>query len=496
MPPLLHGEAVASYLKDAAGTPGGHTPVVALPQDEGEVAAVLRGAPAVVPVGAQSSLTGGATPFGEWVLSLARMDRIEPMNLDLVQAQAGVALSTLEDNLRPQHLFYPPVPTFRGAFVGGVLATNAAGAATFKYGSTRRWVKGLTVVLANGDVLDLVRGACVAHAGGFFEIEGTDGSLRRVPIPTYRMPEVAKRSAGYHAAPGMDLVDLFVGSEGTLGVITGAILGLLPEPGRFFAWVGFAQEARALAAVARLREASGARQGLEVAAIESLDGRCLELLREDGADREHGVRLPAGAATTLLIEVEFPPAADPSTPLEELGRLLEAEGALDPIEIALPEERTRAEHLLALREAVPLAVNRRIAALQQAGEPEVHKTAADMIVPFEHLPAMMARYREGFTRRGLDHALWGHISDGNIHANAIPRSKRDVELGEEAILEFGREAIRLGGCPLSEHGVGRSPVKQALLRELYGESGIAEMRQVKAALDPEGKLSPGVLFPR
>ncbi|HLA79194.1 MAG TPA: FAD-binding oxidoreductase [Vicinamibacteria bacterium] len=483
-------------MQDAARTPGGHTPVVALPRDEAEVAAVLREAPAVVPVGAQSSLTGGATPFGEWVLSLARMDRIEAAGPDRVHTQAGVALSTLEDHLRLQHLFYPPVPTFRGAFVGGVLATNAAGAATFKYGSTRRWVKGLTVVLASGDILDLARGACVADGDGFFEIEGADGRVFRVPIPTYRMPEVAKRSAGYHAAPGMDLVDLFVGSEGTLGVITEATLGLLPEPGRFLAWVSFAEEARALAAVARLREVSGAGRGLEVAAIESLDRRCLELLREDGADREHGVRLPDNAASTLLIEIEFPAAAGPSAALEELSRLLEAEAALDPIEIALPEERTRAEHLLALREAVPLAVNHRIAALQQAGEPEVHKTAADMIVPFEHLPAMIARYREGFSRRGLDHALWGHVSDGNLHANAIPRSRRDVELGEEAILEFGREVIRLGGCPLSEHGVGRSPVKQALLRELYGERGIAEMRQVKAALDPKGKLSPGVLFPR
>ena len=460
------------------------------------MAAVLREAPAVVPVGAQSSLTGGATPFGEWVLSSARLNQIGPLPFDRVEVQAGVALSSLEEALRPHRLFYPPVPTFRGAFVGGVLATNAAGAATFKYGSTRRWVKALTVVLANGDVLDLVRGTCVAHPEGFFEIEGTAGGVRRVPVPGYRMPDVPKRSAGYHAAAGMDLLDLVVGSEGTLGVITEAVLALCPEPGRFLAWVSFPEETRALAAVARLREVSRTGQGLDVAAIESLDRRCLQLLREDGADREHGLRLPEAAASSLLLEVEFPRGEDPTRSLEVLAALLDAEGALDPIEIALPEERARAEQLLALREAVPVAVNRRIAEVQKAGESEVHKTAADMIVPFEHLSAMIARYRQGFASRGLDHALWGHVSDGNLHANAIPRSLRDVVAAEEAILEFGREVIRLGGCPLSEHGVGRSPVKQALLRELYGESGIEQMRQVKAALDPEGKLSPGVLFPR
>jgi D-lactate dehydrogenase (cytochrome) len=140
-------------------------------------------------------------------------------------------------------------------------------------------------------------------------------------------------------------------------------------------------------------------------------------------------------------------------------------------------------------------VNHRVDAAKLAGHPGVHKTAADMIVPFEALPEMVAAYREGFSRRGLDHALWGHVSDGNLHANVVPKTEGDVAAGEEAILDFGARAIRLGGCPLSEHGVGRSAVKQALLRSLYGEAGIEEMRAVKRALDPEWKLAPGVLFP-
>jgi D-lactate dehydrogenase (cytochrome) len=119
-----------------------------------------------------------------------------------------------------------------------------------------------------------------------------------------------------------------------------------------------------------------------------------------------------------------------------------------------------------------------------------------MIVPFKSLPQMMRRYREGFERRGLDHALWGHVSDGNIHANVIPCRSEDVRQAEEAILEFGGEVLRLGGCPMSEHGVGRNLVKQELLRRLYGDEGIAQMRAVKRALDPDWKLSPGVLFPR
>jgi D-lactate dehydrogenase (cytochrome) len=119
-----------------------------------------------------------------------------------------------------------------------------------------------------------------------------------------------------------------------------------------------------------------------------------------------------------------------------------------------------------------------------------------MAVPIERFGDMMNVYRRGFESRGLDYAIWGHISDGNVHPNVIPRSHDEVLRGKEAILEFGRAAVALGGCPLAEHGVGRNPVKQALLRQLYGDDGIEQMRAVKRALDPDWKLAPGVIFTR
>jgi len=138
-------------------------------------------------------------------------------------------------------------------------------------------------------------------------------------------------------------------------------------------------------------------------------------------------------------------------------------------------------------------VKRRVALAQERVDPGIQKTAGDMIVPFERFGEMLAVYRDGYERRGLEYAIWGHVSDGNVHPNVIPRTLSDVKAGQEAILEFGREAIARGGAPLSEHGVGRSAIKQALLRQLYGDAGIAEMRAVKSALDPAWKLSPGVV---
>ena len=102
--------------------------------------------------------------------------------------------------------------------------------------------------------------------------------------------------------------------------------------------------------------------------------------------------------------------------------------------------------------------------------------------------------RDAFERRGREYAIWGHVSDGNLHTNLIPTTMQAVHRGREAILEIASGVIGMGGAPLAEHGVGRSALKQRLLRELYGDEGIEEMRAVKRALDPAWKLAPGVLF--
>ncbi len=516
-PPVETDPAILqSFLDDAAQYPGGHADGVVFPRSEAEVAAVLREHRQVLPIGAQSSVTGGATPRGGVVLSTAKMASILQITDTFARVQPGLPVVTLKETLAAELRYYPPAPTYDGAFVGGTISTNASGAATFKYGSTRDWVRGLTVVLACGDVLDLERGRVHAHPEGFFEIE-TSGGVLRVPIPTYRMPDVPKRSAGYFAAPGMDLVDLFIGAEGTLGVIVEATLGIVtPAPATFLALVPFPDEARALAVVADLRERSRRTwrerdaRGLDVSAIEMLDRRCLALLHEDGSDRKQGISLPPGTDVALLVQLELPagttgqqaydqiasalePGGD-ATPLGLFCRLLDEAGVLDHVDVAVPGDRARAQQFFDFRESAPEAVKQRVARAKQEVDPDIQKTAADMIVPFDRFGEMMRIYRDGYERRGLPYAIWGHVSDGNVHPNVVPRTVADVRAGQEAIFEFGREVVARGGSPLSEHGVGRSALKQALLGLLYGDRGIEEMRAVKRALDPDSKLAPGILF--
>lgn len=482
LPPIQRDpDLVAGFLDDAAHVPGGFAAGVTFPRDEAEIAAVVRDVARVLPVGAQSSLTGGATPRGDVVLSTRTLTGVEIIGNDRVRVGAGVPLVELQRALAPRGLYYPPVPTYHGAFVGGTVATNAAGAATFKYGSTRCWVDAVTVVLADGLVLDVHRGEAIA-SDRVLDIERPDASILHVPLPVYAMPRTAKHAAGYFSASPMDAIDLFIGSEGTLGVIVQAVLRVMPRPEITLALFPCASDTQAIDVTGALRRGEGG----DVAGVEYVDAAALAQLDED-AFRKAGVRRPSAGSVLLLVEVE--------DDVDRLGALLERHQLTDSAAIAMPGDTRGAARLLELREAVPAAVNRRVADAKARIDPAIEKTAGDMIVPFDRLAESLALYREAFTRRGLEHAIWGHFSDGNLHPNVIPHSFDDVVKGQEALLEIGRGIAAMGGSPLAEHGVGRSAVKQALLRQLYGEAGIEQMRAVKRALDPTWKMAPGVLFP-
>jgi len=439
---------------------------VAHPGSAAEVAALVQASDRVLPIGAQSSLTGGATPRGDLVISTRALTDITSLSDLTVRVGAGVPIAELQRTLAADGLYYPPVPTYDGAFVGGTIATNAAGAATFKYGSTRQWVDALSIVLADGSLVKIRRGEVTASPDGCFEFQAPSGRVVRMPVPTSVMPDVAKLSAGYFARPGMDLVDLFIGSEGTLGIVTDATLRVIPLPRRCVVLVTCDSDGQATAVTSALkREAVSSWRGdgvLDVSAVEYMDSRALALVPDEVISRA-GIQRPNGPTAFLLIQLDVKDRED-----EALVRMITV---LDSCGVT---------------SAVSAAKNR----VHQ----DIEKVAGDLSVPFERQHEALALYRQTFERYGLAYALWGHISDGNMHPNVIPGSLADVDQGRNAILDIARRVVAMGGAPLAEHGVGRNALKQQLLQELYGERGIKEMRAVKRALDPERKLAAGVLF--
>jgi D-lactate dehydrogenase (cytochrome) len=483
-----------------------------------EVAEILKNSDTVVVIGAQSSLTGGATAPTEHTTFLDTTSQKEIIKFtgNTVTIQTGITLHELNDFLakQDQPVWYPPVPTFDGATVGGVIANNAAGANTFKYGSTRNWVEGLTVVLANGEIVELERGEHIAHppdathTTSFFELEHPNGSLTTIPVPTYTMPDVPKLSAGYFAKPDMDLIDLFIGSEGTLGVITEAKLRVIPKPFTTWAIIPCENQEQALAVTKRLRDTSiqtwetHNAQGIDISAIEYIDNHSLQLVREAGKN------VPKGANEILIVQMEMTPEQTdrqtedlmrsfdtdaPDVPIVHFANILSEYGLLehDQLGIATPKDAGRIEQFTALREAVPEVVNK------INGERNVQKIAGDFIVPFDRLGKLLDNMSQIFSYQNFEYAIWGHISDGNMHPNILVHSEQEARVAKAIIQNIGKkEVIHMAGSPLAEHGVGRSPVKQSFLIDLYGEEGVEQMREVKEALDPKYKLAPGNIFPQ
>ncbi len=258
-------DEIESFMSDASYLPGGFASRVIFPDSPAQVAEILAGAAHEgIPVtvsGAGTGTVAGRVPFGGYVLATDKLNEIKSIVKEegggRAVVGAGVRLADFQRLLETRALLYPPDPTERSCFIGGNIATNASGARTFKYGPTRNYVERLTMALATGDLVDLRRGELRADAAGRIEIPLESGRTIEARLPSYLMPQVRKHASGYYVEPGMDLLDLFIGSEGTLGVVVEAELRLLPKPeGILSGVVFFASNESLLQLVAEARSAS------------------------------------------------------------------------------------------------------------------------------------------------------------------------------------------------------------------------------------------------
>jgi D-lactate dehydrogenase (cytochrome) len=399
-PPVFDDPAlVAAYLEDASGAAPGRASGLVRPASEAEAAAFIRTSlplgTALLPQAARSSLTGGAIPAGEVIVSVERLLECGPIETRAPHPRqtvgAGVRLRDLQKRLAGERLYFPPIPTYADALIGGTVATNAGGAASFKYGVTRDWVVGLRVVLFNGDLLVLERGECVVAPGESFRIRLDGGERLEVPAPSYRLPALKKCSAGYHSESSLDLVDLFVGSEGTLGLITAVTAALAPAPAAVLAglvWLRRAGDALGLAAALRHAAIAARRtndpRGPDVRAIEWLDRSALDLVRAGGDDRRLRLAIGDAAAGAVTFEIEldcavsderaareFAAAFDgeagaPDTAITRSARLLRDYASAEDVILALPGDERRRAMLAEFREAAPKRCNERLAELRRA----------------------------------------------------------------------------------------------------------------------------------
>jgi D-lactate dehydrogenase (cytochrome) len=442
--------------------------------------------------GARTGVTGGAVP--EAASHLVSPDRLRGVvAIDVhadppaVRVLAGTPLRDLQAHLASQApgWMLPLDPTEANASVGGMVATNAAGSRGFRFGATRDWVVALTVELASGRTLELRRGADRA-AGN--EVTLVDGDARRVahllPIPKPH----TKNSVGYGFTPGGDVLDLFVGSEGTLGVVSEVTLRLMPDVESRLAFLQcFATADQAFTLVEALRGDAS----LRTTAIEFLDARSHELARETGKPEVARVlaNAPPGSCS-VFAEFGYDDDAGLETTIEAVLGHVAAAGGDDQAGLAGMDDQARRD-IRVFRHAVPERINATIAQRRQA-HPTLHKIATDMAVEDRDLRWVYGLYTSRLTEAGLDHAVFGHAGNNHFHVNILPKDDGELQRAKSIYPEFAAAIVARGGCVSAEHGIGR--IKKHFLSVQYRPETLDAMRAAKRWLDPEWRLNPGVLL--
>lgn len=537
-------DIVEKYLTDESVILKGKAEEIVFPETEIQVANLLNDAnlrkTLVTVSGAGTGITGSRVPFGGIVLSAERLtkvperdsmpcgifrDTIAGVEYELYVAKnehyaiapPGISIENLQKLVERNGLFYPVDPTEKTAFLGGTVATNASGAKTFHYGPTRNWIRRVRVVLPNGDVLDIRRGEVFSNDRNEFEIVLHSGEQIRLQTPPYEMPNV-KNAAGYFATRQMDLIDLFIGCEGTLGVFTEIEVSLTDRPKTFecLAYFPTTDDAKRFCDEARQIAKSGNERkgGFDLVAPLSLEffDRCsLEIQRAKHPD------IPAKAKAAILFEQAIKEEKLYDC-LSQWNTLFEHHHVINSW---LPMDQRDKEKLTEIRHSLPEGIN------DYVRSKGTHKVATDIAVPAERFSEMMRFHVEvgleiqttrvladlgsqydskifqsltlpekvrfvedragisppasgtspnaetqlseqdhesladridivrGSSKTEVAYAIFGHIGDFHLHFNFLPRSAVELDQMKKASYRLAKRAVELGGTITAEHGVGK-----------------------------------------
>lgn len=504
------------YLRDESKKTGS-AESISFPKTHEQLCAIMKqmqetGTPVTVQ-GNRTGLAAAAVPSEGHVLNLTGMDKVLGMRREgdrfFLRVQPGVILQKMNKSIAarlfdttdwdeasleaymaftkaPVQMFTPD-PTENTASIGGMAACNASGACSYHYGPTRNHISALRCVLADGQSLSLKRGQVFAQ-GRTLCLTTEEGGKLEVTLPGYRMPD-CKNASGYYCKENMDAIDLLIGSDGTLAVISELELCLLPKPKLVWgATCFFATQEQAVQFTTAMKKKPDG-----VVALEYFDAWALNILRRQKAESQAFARLPKiqddyGCAiySELHRDTEEQIYAD----LEDiLACSAAAGGNPDHTWVACTESDLNLLHFF--RHAVPESVNMLVERYKRT-YPGITKIGGDLAVPDDKFREQLAIYDRTLEQEGLDHAGWGHIGDNHIHVNILPRNMEEYHRGKELLAGWAAETSRMGGAVSAEHGVGK--LKAPFLEVMYGKQYIEEMADLKEAFDPKWILGRGNLF--
>ncbi len=481
-------DEIQNYLTDAANVKG-FCDAVYLPESADDISEILINAnknkTPVTISGNGTGLTGGRVPQGGVVISTEKLNKIIEINLDEMYAivEPGVILSTFQTEVKNKGLLYPPDPTERNCFIGATISTNASGEKTFKYGATRNFVLELEVILASGENLKLIRGENIAEDYSL-NLKTQNGNNYKLIIPDYKMPET-KNTSGYFAAENMDAIDLFIGSEGTLGVITKAKLQLVTLPEKIISCVvffddelnalNFIGKARYLSLMSRNKNIPNV---VDALALEFLDENALRFLSEDNA------KIPSASKSAVWFEQEVSNENEDLLLEEWTELILKYKGDEESVWFAFSEaDKKKIEEF---RHSLGSKVNEYIS------KNNFRKLGTDAAVTNENFFEFYNFAKTIVKKNNIDFIVFGHAGNSHVHLNMLPKNENEFNKGKEVYRQICIKAVELGGTVSAEHGIGK--IKRDYLIDMYGMENINKMAAVKKTLDPNWILGRGNIF--
>ncbi|MEG8947575.1 FAD-binding oxidoreductase [Rosettibacter firmus] len=479
-------DEIQNYLSDASNYTG-NCEAVYIPSDENEIINIIKECnktgKRVTISGNGTGLTGGRVPEGGIVLSLEGMNKILEVNKEkkYVTIQPGVILKDLQDYLEEQKLFYPPDPTERNCHVGANVATNSSGARTFKYGPTRDYVLGLKIVLPDGEKLTLQRGEYLAD-GYNANLKTESGKIISFQLPQIFMPET-KNAAGYYCKKDMDLIDLFIGSEGTLGIFSEIKLKIIELPEKILSCViFFDEEINALNFIEEARDLSKKKITNDLSLIsarglEFFDYYTLQFLLDDYSN------IPAEAKAAVWFEQELDDNEDEI--ISQWMDLISKHSGLEENSWIAADKKEQ-EQFKDFRHAIAWKVN------EYVTRRKLKKVGTDVAVPDNVFKDFYYEAKKIVEDRGLEYVVYGHFGNSHMHLNMLPENEEEYNISKNIYMKICERAVELKGTISAEHGIGK--LKRDYFLKMYSEDVIKQMAKLKLIFDPNKILNVGNIF--
>lgn len=464
------GEMIAPYLKDASNYSSGNAEEVLIPETVDELVKFLKNDSRPITIsGAGTGLTASRIPSEGIIVSLEKFNEIGSDANGEIWVGPAATLMQLQDRLKHTDWFYPPNPTESNASIGGTLATNASGSRSLKYGVSRDFVKAVDCLLVDGRRVLLERGQKVSEP-----LIMEDGSKITFPDITYKSPD-CKNTAGYYVRPEMDWLDLFIGSDGTLGIFVKACLKLFSKPATFLSGVLFFDKEKYCWGLTKEIKSSAF---VSPCSLEYFDRFSLEMLREKYPN------IPMQAKAALFFEEDVMDKNAYDSSLEKWTEFLTDKNVLlNDSWFAQDEKDIIFFH--EFRHQIPILVN------EKNSRDKREKIGTDMAVSDEHFEEMMGYYEKTLSNAGLPYVVFGHIGDNHLHINLLPDSSQK-KIASSLYEEMARKIFSLNGTVSAEHGIGKK--KKEYLFEMVGENNIEDMKRIKNIFDPQQRLGRGNIF--